>query len=168
VVEVQDERGVGVTLLQPVVNPLRPVGDKHLVGVRVRRQGLLKAVGKRGEGPALRHVMGRPWGAGRGAVLEDAAHFDFLPARVGEEHRAVDHAVDQPRFGAHRRAGRIQSGSGQGPGRRLGTAIDLGRAHADAQQRFDQRRHVGKDVLGGQQHEFGLQVGAGARTQPGH
>ena len=93
---------------------------------------------------------------GRCAVLEDAADFNLLPPRVGEEHRAIDHAVDRPRAGAHPRARRIQGGSGQGLGGGLGAAVNLGRAHADAQQRFDQRRHLGKDVLSGQQHEFGL------------
>ena len=67
-----------------------------------------------------------------------------------------DHAVDRPRAGSHPWAWRIQGGSGQGLGGGLGAAVNLGRAHADAQQRFDQRRHLGKDVLSGQQHEFGL------------
>ena len=148
-----------------MVNPLRPVGNKHLVGVRVGWQHALKTLGIGGKGAPLGHVLGRAGLPGRGTVLEDAADFDFLPPRVGEEHRAIDHAVDRPRAGAHPRTRRIQGGRGQGLGGRLGAAVDLGRAHANAQQRFDQRRHVGVHVLGGQQHQLGLQVRAGARAQ---
>ena len=76
-----------------------------------------------------------------------------------------DHAVDRPRAGSHPWAWRIQGGSGQGLGGGLGAAGALGRAHADAQQQFDQRRHLGIHVLGGQQHQLDLQVRVGARAQ---
>ena len=75
-----------------------------MVGVRIGREHALKALRKVAEGP--RWAMYRdgpvaPTGVGRSAVLEDAPDFEFLPARVGEEHRAVHHAVGRPCSGAH-------------------------------------------------------------------
>ena len=94
-----------------------PIGDKHLVGVRGGWQHALNGLGKGGKGAPLGHVVGRAClpdqGTDRGHVLEDTADFDFLPARVGEKHSAIDHAVDRPRTGAHPQARRIQGGSGR-------------------------------------------------------
>ena len=71
-----------------MVNPLRPVGDKHLVGVHGGWHHALKALGKGGKGAPLGHVLGWAGLPGRctcrGTLLEDAADFDFLLTRAGK------------------------------------------------------------------------------------
>ena len=155
---------MGISFLQPVAYPKRPVRHEDLFSRPAGGQYLRKALGELPIGSALGHVLrGAQRGTRRG--LEEAPALDFLPARVGKEQRAVDQGLPHARRGVHTRTGLVQRGRRQSLGRGLGAAVNLAGTHLDAEQLTHQRRYVGKGVLGAEQDQLGWQIGTGARTE---